>query len=182
MPNYDALKNLVLSQLPLPTEEDSRLQVYDDATGKTLHPGMTLVGHPTIGVGRALDTNGISKQEQFYLLGNDVDKALETLTYNLSWFDTLDTVRQSILVKMTFILGGVGLLNFHDMLSALRAGNYEKAATEMMNSKWAKQEPNRAKQYAELMRTAPVPPVEAPLEVSSPRNKEEMTPWVGKRA
>ena len=38
----------------LKRHEGVRLAVYDDATGKPVHAGDTLVGHPTIGVGRLL--------------------------------------------------------------------------------------------------------------------------------
>jgi lysozyme len=58
----------------LEREEGLRLAVYDDATGKPLLPGMKVVGHPTIGIGRCLDRKGITEAEARALLENDLAK------------------------------------------------------------------------------------------------------------
>ena len=41
-------------------EESERYFVYDDATGKTILKGSTVVGNPTIGIGRNLSGEGLS--------------------------------------------------------------------------------------------------------------------------
>jgi GH24 family phage-related lysozyme (muramidase) len=61
---------LLLSQM-LEREEGLRTLVYDDATGKPIGPGSVVQGHPTIGIGRALDVNGITAVEADFLLEND---------------------------------------------------------------------------------------------------------------
>lgn len=61
----------------LRAEEGLRLTVYDDATGKPIKPGTLVKGHPTIGIGRALDVNGITEAEAEYLKANDVAKITE---------------------------------------------------------------------------------------------------------
>ena len=134
-------------------DESIRLVVYDDATGLPLHPGMMIKGHPTIGVGRALDTHGISRDEAMMLLHNDMVGTTDQLHENLPWLARLDDVRQRVIAEMAFQLGMAGLLGFHAMLTALEREEYASAAQQMLQSKWAGQVPNRAKRLAERVRT-----------------------------
>jgi lysozyme len=135
------------------SDEQMRLVVYDDATGKPLHPGMTLIGHPTIGDGRALDVNGISKDEAKILRRNDTSRIAGELSERLHWFDDLDAVRQRVLANMAFNLGVAGLIQFHQTLTFTQNGNYAAAADEMLKSQWAKQVGERAIRLSNRMRT-----------------------------
>lgn len=64
----------------------------------------------------------------------------------------LTPARQAVIVNMAFNLGIAGLGKFSRMWSAIGDGNYDLAATEMLNSKWARQVGNRAVELAEQMR------------------------------
>ena len=64
----------------LTRDEGQLLTVYDDATGAAIKPGTSVKGHPTIGIGRALDVHGISAAEAAYLLGNDIDGIVAQLS------------------------------------------------------------------------------------------------------
>ena len=63
--------------------EGMRLKVYDDANGNEIRAGDTLVGHPTIGVGRNIagDGLGITEEEAKMLLSNDVDRVLKEVDH-----------------------------------------------------------------------------------------------------
>ena len=53
----------------LTADEGMRLDLYDDKTSKTIKPGSVVEGHPTIGVGRALDVFPLTREEgQLYTL------------------------------------------------------------------------------------------------------------------
>jgi lysozyme len=134
-------------------EEAERLKVYDDKTGKSLHPGMTLVGHPTIGIGRCLDTNGITAEESKMLQRNDIVSKSEELYALVPWMANLDDVRQRVFIEMAFQMGVHGLVAFHDTLTAAAAGDYAKAEACMLESEWAKETPARAERMAKRMRT-----------------------------
>ena len=54
--------------------------------------------------------------------------------------------------NMCYQLGVNGVLRFKKMLSALAAGDREKAADEALDSTWAKQTPNRAMRVSNLLR------------------------------
>jgi len=59
----------------------------------------------------------------------------------------LDPERQAILVDMAYNLGATKLSEFVKMREAILAGDYQRAASEMKDSKWYKQTGRRAKQH-----------------------------------
>lgn len=136
----------------LTRDEALKLAVYDDATGKPLTRGGVCLGHPTIGIGRALDVHGISQAEALYLLNNDIESVNLRMTRELPWFATLDDVRQRVLVNMGFNMGVDGLLSFHDTLRYIADGQYDLAATAMQASAWYKQVGGRAVRLVAMMR------------------------------
>ncbi len=121
--------------------------------GKRLKPYKDTVGKLTIGVGRNLDDVGISEDEVLYLLHSDIDKATQQVAKWLPWTDKLDRVRCEVLINMTFNMGIAGLLQFKNMLSFLEQRNYERAAQEMLNSKWAIQVGQRGYELSKQMET-----------------------------
>lgn len=142
----------------LKRDEGLRLTVYDDATGAALKPGKAIVGHPTIGIGRALDVRGITPDESMYLLGNDIDAFALGLSQAYTWFSGLDEVRQRAIVNMTFNLGFAGLSGFHDMLRYVQDMRFELAAKAMEDSAWYRQVGPRAVRLVAMMRTGQAPP------------------------
>lgn len=109
----------------------------------------------TIGHGICIDARkgcGITEAESRYLLTNRVSAATTGLRIKLPWFAGLDEARQSALVQMAYQLGLGGLLGFKNMLAAIQAGDYERAAQEALNSAWAKQTPARAYRVADMIR------------------------------
>ena len=54
--------------------------------------------------------------------------------------------------RMVFQLGKTGVSKFKNMWKALSELNYVGASYEMLDSKWAKQTPNRAKSMAKIMK------------------------------
>jgi lysozyme len=132
--------------------EGLRLKVYDDATGQPIGPGDTLKGHPTIGIGRCLDLNGITEEEALSLFEEDLKVSFEEAE-KLPFFHELDSVRQDIMVMMVFNLGLPRLLGFKKTLAYLKNKDYEAAAEEMLDSLWARQVGKRAHELSAMMRT-----------------------------
>lgn len=124
--------------------------------GEVLHEYKDHLGYSTIGIGRLIDERkggGITSDEAAYLLNNDVTKVIVQLDKRLPWWNTLDEARKGVLVNMAFQMGIDGLLGFKNTLAMIQRGEYDKAATGMLNSLWAKQTPERAKRMATQMRT-----------------------------
>jgi lysozyme len=59
---------------------------------------------------------------------------------------------EEILIEMVFQLGKTGVSKFKNMWKALSELNYVGASYEMLDSRWAKQTPNRAKSMAQIMK------------------------------
>ena len=102
-------------------------------------PYKDTVGKLTVGIGRNLDDVGVSMDEARYLLRNDIRIAKDQCVRNFYFFEDLDQVRQDALVNMCFNMGITRLKGFKKMLKALSEKDYQKAAEEALDSKWAKQ-------------------------------------------
>jgi lysozyme len=75
-------------------DEGLRLKTYRCTAGKL-----------TIGVGRNLDDNGITREEAFYLLNNDIAAVHADLTRKFPWYGSLDEVREARLAPIVDFKG-----------------------------------------------------------------------------
>ena len=64
----------------------------------------------------------------------------------------IDEQAEEILIEMVFQLGKNGVSKFRNMWKALAEKNYIGASYEMLDSRWSKQTPNRAKAMAKTMK------------------------------
>lgn len=141
--------------------EGLRLEVYQDT-----------LGIDTIGVGRNLEDRGITQEEldtmdipnietvyeygitevdAAFLLENDVQIVEEELVRAHPCVDRLDSVRQLIVIDMAFNLGVPRLCKFKKMWAAIHEEQYDVAAKEMLDSRWARQVKGRATKLANAM-------------------------------
>ncbi len=117
------------------------------------HPYKDTEGYTTIGFGRNLTSNGISKMEARLLLRTDISIAEEECKKRFPFFEDLDGVRQEAVVNIMFNLGWPRLKTFKMMLAALEDGDFGLAAAEALDSKWHIQVKGRAEELAEQIRT-----------------------------
>jgi lysozyme len=110
-------------------------------------------GKQTLGYGRNVEDRGITEDEADYLLSNDIIIAQRELVAAFPWFQSLDDVRQAVLINMHFNLGIGRLRTFRNALAAMQIGDWDRAAVEMLDSRWAQQVGRRAVELAEQMRT-----------------------------
>jgi len=121
--------------------------------GLRLKPYHCTAGALTIGYGRNLDAVGITEEEADLMLRADIiiaERGAEALVGNV--WDQLSPARQAVLINMTFNLGRTRLAAFKNFLAALRATDYNTAASEMLDSRWANQVGDRATRLADQMR------------------------------
>lgn len=122
-----------MAQLRL--DEGWRLQVYDDATGLPIRPGTFVKGHPTIGIGRALDVNGITSLEAQNLFFDDVGTIVGALS-QYGWFQNLDPVRRDVIINMAFNMGIAGALAFTNMIAAIQRGELDRMVASLETQDW----------------------------------------------
>lgn len=124
--------------------------------GVRLKPYRDKVGKLTIGVGRNLEDKGISKKEAEMMLVNDVQDIIKQLN-QYDWFNKLDHIRRKVIIDMAFNLGVNGLLQFKNMIQAIKDDDYQLAGEEMIDSKWYRQHQRwgslRAKRLVKMMKT-----------------------------
>lgn len=120
--------------------------------GLKLKPYRCTSGKLTIGYGRNLEAKGISKGEAESMLFSDIAEVEEKLV-RAGFLSGLNDARKAVLINMAFQLGFKGLSKFRNMLAAVQSEQYDLAASEMLDSLWAKQTPNRAKELSEQMLT-----------------------------
>lgn len=107
----------------------------------------------TIGIGRVIEPRGlgISETEAEFLLKNDIDRSIKECQKSFSFFNELSPNRQRAMVELCFQLGLTTLLKFKRMIAALESEAFDQAAIELLDSRFAKQTPGRAKRMAQLI-------------------------------
>ena len=122
--------------------------------GFSAHAYLCSENRLTIGYGRNVDELGgigISPDEADLLLRNDIDRTIQECE-QWDWFRDLQPSQQSVLIQLCFQLGYPRLTKFKRMLAALAEQDYETAADELLDSRFAEQVPRRAARLAEQMR------------------------------
>lgn len=122
--------------------------------GCKLKPYTDTVGKLTIGCGRNLTDKGISIDEAYALLDNDIAEVQRDVAANLPWTVNLPDQVREVLEEMAFQIGIYGLLQFKGTLKALQNGDYHGASESMLASLWANQTPVRAKELAAMVQSA----------------------------
>ena len=128
--------------------EGFKSHAYRD-TGGILH----------IGIGRNIDEGGmgISQDEAYHMLRNDVVRVQDELSEAFDFYRNLDPVRQDALCNLCFNLGLPRLMQFKLALGHLGNGNFEESADEFLDSLWATQVGQRAVEVANMIRTGDYP-------------------------
>jgi lysozyme len=124
-----------------------------DHEGLELKPYQCTADKLTIGVGRNIEDRGITEDEARYLLKNDIKIVEDELLEKKPVVAGLDAVRQRVLVDMGFNLGIPTLMKFQNMWAAIEDEDFQTAADEAMDSRWAKQVGHRAERLCQAMAT-----------------------------
>ncbi|WP_419663254.1 lysozyme [Desulfosarcina variabilis str. Montpellier] len=116
--------------------------------GLRLRPYKCSAGKITIGVGRNIEDRGITEAEAMVMLKNDIAGARADVDSLLDEFGIrkweLNQARLDALTNMAFNLGRKRLSGFKKMIAAIKDRNFDLAAAEMLNSKYARDVGQRA--------------------------------------
>ena len=134
------------------TDLRSLKKLLERHEGNRKFPYVDTVGKITIGVGHNLTDLGLTPTQISGILDDDIQNTLAFLDKNCPWFKDLDVVRQKAIADMTFNLMGT-LLEFKEMIAALKVKDWNTAADELLDSTFAHQTGQRAKNLAYMIRT-----------------------------
>ena len=121
-------------------------------------------GVPTIGYGKVVGTKGsplpnitTTKEEATKFLRERIQSIIPQLSkkFPKAW-GNCNEAQKAILVSMTYQLGLNGVSAFTKMWKALDIKDWTLAYKEMLDSKWARQTPNRANRHAKQILTGNV--------------------------
>jgi len=113
------------------------------------------LGYWTIGIGTCIDKArgcGITIDQAKALAEDHLINLEHDMNNRMLWWQGESSNRRRALILMAYQLGVDGLLKFKKMLWAMQHGDYKTAYDEALDSKWAKQTPERAKRVAALIR------------------------------
>jgi lysozyme len=112
------------------------------------------LGYPTFGIGHlVLETDveynkdvgtPVSEERIKECFEKDIENVFNDLNRSIPWWKDLPEDLTLVIANMSFNLGITRLLKFKKFLTALEAKNWDNAAVEMMDSRWAKQVGPRA--------------------------------------
>jgi lysozyme len=119
------------------------------------------LGYKTFGIGHLcvatdpendLDVGAeVSKERVDECFLKDIDKVIEDCTILYDNFFTFSDEVQLIIANMMFNLGRPRLTKFFKFREAINKNDWQEAKIQMLDSKWAKQVPNRANRLSERM-------------------------------
>ena len=115
--------------------------VYDDS-----------LGIPTIGYGFAIKDLVLEEDIAEVILIRKLERLQRNANSRFKWLEDMPVVIQEVVLNMCYQLGVTGVSKFRRAISALQEGDWDEAANEMLDSLWARQTPNRAKELSNIVR------------------------------
>ena len=135
----------------LKIDEGVKYEIYNDH-----------LGYPTFGIGHLIVESdneygqpvgtGIHVDRVNEAFDKDVSVMVDEAKKIFSDFDNLPEEAQQVIVNMTFNMGRPRLSKFKKFIAGVEASDWEKAAVEMMDSRWATQVGARAERLRDRIR------------------------------
>lgn len=120
--------------------------------GEELKPYKCPAGKITIGIGRNLTDNGITKDESRYLFNTDVSRTYDAAIKILGTdFYSYSKNRQCAILNLIFNLGETKFRKFTNTIQATKNKNWELVGQNLRKSLWFKQVGNRGNRVVTLL-------------------------------
>ena len=121
------------------------------------------LGLPTCGIGHLIKEDDpehglevgteIGEERVNELFAKDLETTIDECKKLYYDFDVLPVKAQHIIANMMFNMGRPRLSRFHKMKRAVDNREWQEAATQMLDSRWANQVPNRANRLIQEMKS-----------------------------
>ena len=109
------------------------------------------LGKETIGVGFLVSTLELDEDVCDIILQRLLTKKELQVNNRFGWYDGLPQEAKDIVINMVYQLGLSGFSKFKKTIHYISEHQWTAASIEMLDSLWAKQTPNRAKELSERM-------------------------------
>ena len=109
-------------------------------------------GYDTIGYGFAIKDLVLDEDIAEEILLRKVEALIKRVRKRFDWLDSVHPAVQGVLVEMSYQMGLSGVCKFKKALNAMQMGQWDIGARELLDSRWAKQTPNRAKELSDIIR------------------------------
>ena len=110
-------------------------------------------GVDTIGIGFAIKDLNLSEEVCEMILTEKLEALEERFEKKFDWFHTSPVEVRNVMLNMAYQLGFAGFCKFKKTIAYLQEAEWELASSEMLDSKWAVQTPNRAKELSEIIKS-----------------------------
>ena len=109
-------------------------------------------GYDTIGYGFAIKDLEIDEDIAELILMRKIDKLQQRIASTFGWWFNSKKEVKDVVTNMCYQLGVSGFSKFKKTIYFIETEQYQEASVEMLDSLWAKQTPNRAKELSEELR------------------------------
>ena len=137
-------------------EMENLIEMLKRHEGVETHAYKCTADKTTIGVGRNIQKDsglGLSEEERYFLLSNDIIRCMKELKQEYTWFSDLDEVRSAAVVDAFFCLGATRFRGFEKMIACFEIADYKMASIELLDSKFARQTKIRALELSDQIKS-----------------------------
>ena len=111
-------------------------------------------GYDTIGYGFAIKDLVLTEDICDIILERKVAELKLRIQQKFPFYDDMAQAVQDVVVEMCYQMGVSGFSKFKKTIDHLMRKDYKAASEEMLDSRWAKQTPNRAKKLSDYVKYA----------------------------
>ena len=111
-------------------------------------------GYDTIGYGFAIKDLVMDEDIATMILERKVGDLKLRVHNKFPFITDLPEQVQDVVIEMCYQMGLSGFSKFKKTIQFLRLNEFENAGIEMLDSRWAKQTPNRAKKLSDIVKYA----------------------------
>ena len=137
----------------------NRRELVKSEEGLRLSPYHCTEGYPTVGYGKKIGPKWSSLSNYQFRITEEIadiwlDEELAKIENALitnNTYNKLNQARKDILVSMAYQMGLTGVYKFRKMWAALKDEDWQEAAKQALDSRWAHQTPARAYRHANVL-------------------------------
>ena len=109
-------------------------------------------GYDTIGYGFAIKDLEMDEDVAELILMKKLDDLMNRIIKTFDWWKSAEDNVKDVVIEMCYQLGIRGFSKFKKTINHLENKRYGKASAEMLDSKWARQTPNRALELSNIIK------------------------------